>query len=202
MMSSNAPPGAGHGHFEDVRNTIRFSPSRTAWLRVGPGVGDFSRNRLGIKLMRSIGRVRVGVDIASSQLVQRTWLETLRQSRVVVVVDVGAYSPVTGNRARHLRGSTPRDDVGPINRVVANSGPPCCCRGTGEGRAVSGDALPSLGVDAPPNKGSLTSPVKGSASAIRVARLLLTLSSDVMATDNEVMNAFSTGSTSFAILNV
>ena len=74
--------------------------------------------------------------------------------------------------------------------------------GAGEGHAVSGDALPSLGDDAPPDKGSLTSPVKSSAGAIRVARLLLTLFSDVMATDNEVMNAFSTDSSSFAILNV
>ena len=104
--------GQAHGLFEVVRNTIRYSPSRTAWLRVGPVVGDFSRSRLGIKLMRSIQRVSVGVDIASSQLVQRTWLEMFRQSRVVVGVDVGVYSPVTGNRARHLRGNTPRDDVG------------------------------------------------------------------------------------------
>ena len=63
---------------------------------------------------------------------QRTRLETFRQSRVVVVVDVvvviavvvGAYSPVTGSRARQLRGSTPRYEVGPINPVVAHSGPP------------------------------------------------------------------------------
>ena len=38
--------------------------------------------------MRSIWRVRVGVAIWLSQLVQRTRLETFRQSRVVVVVDV------------------------------------------------------------------------------------------------------------------
>ena len=117
--------GQAHGLFEGVRNTTRFFPSRTDRLRVGPGVGDFNRNRLGIKLMRSIRRVRVGLNIESSQLVQRTWLETFRQSRVVVVVDVGVYSPVTGNRACHLRRSTPRDDVGPINPVVAHSGPPC-----------------------------------------------------------------------------
>ena len=64
---------------------------------------------------------------------QRTRLETFRQSREVFVVDVvvvrrvvfvGAYSPVTGNRARLLRGSTPRDDVGPMNPDVAYSGPP------------------------------------------------------------------------------
>ena len=66
-------------------------------------------------------------------MVQRTRLKTFRQSRVVVVVDVvvvvvvvfvGAYSFVTGNRARQLHGSTPRDDVGPMDPVVAHSGPP------------------------------------------------------------------------------
>ena len=68
-----------------------------------------------------IRRVRVGVETSLSQLVQRTRLEAFRRSRVVVIIDVvvvivvvfvGAYSPVTGNRARQLRGSTPRDDVG------------------------------------------------------------------------------------------
>ena len=44
-------------------DTLRFSHSRTAQLRVDPGVGDFSRNRLGIKLIRSIWRVRVGAAI-------------------------------------------------------------------------------------------------------------------------------------------
>ena len=67
---------------------------------------------------------------------QRTRLETLLHSRVVVRVDVvavivvvfvGAYSPVTGNRARQLYGSMPRDDVGPMDPVVAHSGPPSCC---------------------------------------------------------------------------
>ena len=38
-------------------------------------------------------------------------------------------------------------------------------------------------------------------STIRVTRLLLTLSSDIMAVDDEAMKAFSTGSSSFAILN-
>ena len=75
-----------------------------------------------------VRRVRVGVGTYLSQLVQRTRLETFHQSRVVVVVDVGIvvvvifdgpYSHVTGNRARQLRGSTPRDDLGPINPVVA-----------------------------------------------------------------------------------
>ena len=82
--------------------------------------------------MRSIRRVRVGVETQLLQLVQCTRLKTFRQSRVVVVVDVvvvgvvvlGAYSPVTGNRARQLRGSTPRDDVGPISPVFAHSRPP------------------------------------------------------------------------------
>ena len=46
---------------------------------------------------------------------------------VVVVVVVGAYSAVTGNRARQLHGSTPRDEVGPMNPIVSDSGPPSCC---------------------------------------------------------------------------
>ena len=41
---------------------VRFTLSRAARLRLGPGVGDFSRNRLGIKLMRSIRRVRVRIE--------------------------------------------------------------------------------------------------------------------------------------------
>ena len=64
------------------------------------------------------------------------------------------------------------------------------------------DALSDKGVDAPPDKGSRTSPGKDSADAIKVARLLLPLSSDVTATDDEAMRAFSTGSSSFAIPNV
>ena len=95
--------------------------------------------------------------------------------------------------------------------------------GAGEGRAVSGDALPPLGVDAPPDKGvdappdkgvdappdksfdappdkgSRTSPGKEPAGAIRMAKLLLALSSDVTATDDEAKRAFSTGSSSFAL---
>ena len=83
-----------------------------------------------------IRRVRVGVETWLSQIVQRTRPETFHQSRVVVIVDVvvvvavvyvGAYSPVTGNRTRQLRGSTPRDDVGPMNPVVVYSGPRFCC---------------------------------------------------------------------------
>ena len=165
---------------------------------------------------------------------QRTRLETFRQSRVVVIVDVvvvvvvifdGVYSPVTGYRARQLRGSTPRDDAGPMNPIVTYSAPSSCCsrHGDGEGRAVSGDALtplsvdalpdkgvdtppdkgvdtpPDKGVDTPPDKGSRTSPGKDSAGAIRVARLLLALSSDVTATDDEAMKTFSTGSSSFTL---
>ena len=123
---------------------------------------------------------------------------------VVVVVFVGAYSPVTGNHARQLHGSTPRGDVGPRNPVVAYSGSPFCCSRHGGRRksAVLGDALPPLGVDAPLDKDSPSSPGKGSAGAIRVARLLLTLSSDVKATDDEATRAFSIGSSLFAIPNV
>ena len=62
--------------------------------------------------------------------------------------------------------------------------------------------LPDKGVDAPPDKGSRTSPGKDSAGAIRVARLVLALSLDVTATDDEVVRAFSTGSSSFAIPNI
>ena len=69
----------------------------------------------------------------------------------------------------------------------------------GEGRTVLVDALPPLGVDAPPDKGSRTSPGKDSAGAIRMARLLLALSSNVMATDDEAMRVFSAGSSSFAL---
>ena len=66
---------------------------------------------------------------------QHTRLETFHQSRVVVVVVVmvvvgggggsegvvRAYFPMTGNRG------TPRDEVGPMNTVVAHSGPLSCC---------------------------------------------------------------------------
>ena len=166
---------------------------------------------------------------------QRTRLETFSQSRVVVVVVfVGAYCPVMGNRARQLRGSTPRDDVGPMNPVVVYSGPLSCCSrhgGQRRSRCLGGaltplgvdappdkgvdalpdkgvDAFPDKGVDAPPDKGvgappdkgadtppnegvgtpfdkgSRTSSGKDSAGAIRMARLLLALSSDVTATDD------------------
>ena len=73
--------------------------------------------------------------------------------------------------------------------------------GTGavEGRAVLGDALIPLGVGAPPGKGSRTSPGEDSAGAIRMARLLLALSSDVTAHNDEAMRAFSTGSSSFTL---
>ena len=64
------------------------------------------------------------------------------------------------------------------------------------------DALPDKGVDAHPDKGSRTSPGKDSAGAIRVARLLLALSLDVMATDDEATRAFSTDFSSFAIPHV
>ena len=149
---------------------------------------------------------------------QRTRPGTFSQSRVVVLVDVavvvvvvsvGAYSPVTGNRSCQLRGRTPCDDVGPMNPVVAYSGPvlAVASTGAGEGRAVSGDAFTPLGVGAPPDKGvdalpgigSRTSPGKDSAGAIRVARLLLVLSSDVTATDDEAMRSFSTSSSSFTL---
>ena len=62
--------------------------------------------------------------------------------------------------------------------------------------------LTPLGGDAPPDKSSRNSPGKDSAGAIRVARLLLALSSAVTATGDEAMRAFSTGSSSFAIPNV
>ena len=77
-----------------------------------------------------VRRVRAGVDAQLSQLVPRIRLETFRQSRGVVVVDVvvvvvvvfvGTYSPVTGNRARQVNGSTPLDDVRPMDPVVRHS---------------------------------------------------------------------------------
>ena len=178
----------------------------------------FRQSRVVVIVDVVVWRVRVCGEIHLSQLVQRTRLETFRQSRVVVIVDVvvvvvvifvGAYSPVTGYRARQLRGSTPRDDAGPMNLVVAYSGPVLAVAGagTGEGCAVSGDAPTPLGVGAPPDKGVDASPGKGSrtslgkdsAGAIRMARLLLALSSDVTATDDEAMRAFSTGSSSFTL---
>ena len=64
------------------------------------------------------------------------------------------------------------------------------------------DAPPNKGIDAPPDKGSRTSPGKDSAGAIRIARLLLALSSDVTATKDGAMTAFSTGSSSFTIPNI
>ena len=80
-----------------------------------------------MKLMRRIRRVRVGVETQLSQLVQGTRLEAFRQSRVVVVVVVvvvvEAYSFITGNRVRQLRGRMSHDDVGPMNPVVEQSGP-------------------------------------------------------------------------------
>ena len=42
-------------------------------------------------------------------------------------VVVGSYSPVAGNCARGLCGSTPRDDVGLKNPNVAQRGPPSGC---------------------------------------------------------------------------
>ena len=74
--------------------------------------------------------------------------------------------------------------------------------GAGEGRAVLDDALPPLGVDSPSDLRSRTSPGKDYADTIRVARLLLTLSSDGTVTDDEATRVFSTGSSSFAIPNV
>ena len=83
---------------------------------------------------------------------QRTRLETLRQRRVVVVVDVvvvvvvifvGAYSLVTANRACQLRGSTPRDDAGPMNPALRIVPPLLDLAGMGAGEN------PSVFCDAP-----------------------------------------------------
>ena len=52
------------------------------------------------------------------------------------------------------------------------------------------DAPPDKGVDASPDKDSRTSPGKDSAGAVRMARLLLALSLDLMVTDDEDMRAF------------
>ena len=83
---------------------------------------------------------------------------------MVVVVD--AYSPVTSSHARRLRSSTLRDDAGPRNHVAAHSDSRSRCSGHGGRRntPVSGDALPSLGGDAPHDKDSRASPGKGYAS--------------------------------------
>ena len=52
-----------------------------------------------------------------------------------------------------------------MNTVVAHSDPLLAVAGTrtGEGRAIPYDASPPLGVDAPPDKGSLTAPGKSPA---------------------------------------
>ena len=54
--------GKTHGLLDGVRATVRFSPYRTARLSIGPGIGDFSSDRLGIKLMSSIQCICVGVE--------------------------------------------------------------------------------------------------------------------------------------------
>ena len=94
---------------------------------------------------------------------QRTWLESFRQSRAVVFVVVGAYSFVICDRTRQLRCSTSRDDAGSMNFIDAHSGPLLTVAGTeaGESPPVSGDAPLPLGGDTPPDKGSLTAPGKG-----------------------------------------
>ena len=110
-------------------------------------------------------------------------METFNQSRVVVVVVavavvvdvavvvvviyvvgviIGEYSPVTGNRARRLRGRTSRHDVGPRNPVVAHNGPLLAVAGTGAGEnpPVSADAPHPLGGDALPDEDSPAAPGK------------------------------------------
>ena len=69
-----------------------------------------------------------------------------------------------GNLARQLRGSTPRGDVGSMN-PVAHNGPPSCCSWHRDRQKslCFGRRCPPLGVDASPDKGSLTAPGKGSA---------------------------------------
>ena len=46
-----------------VQDAVRLSPSRTARLSIGQGVGNFSSSSLSIKLMPSTRRVYVGVEI-------------------------------------------------------------------------------------------------------------------------------------------
>ena len=52
-----------HDLLEGVQDTVRISPSRTTRLRVSSGVDDFSSKPVGIRLMRNIWRVSVGVDV-------------------------------------------------------------------------------------------------------------------------------------------
>ena len=96
---------------------------------------------------------------------QRNRLETFRQSYVAIIVVVRTYSPVTGNRARRLHGNTPRDNLGPRNPVVAHSNLSSrCSRHRGRQKSpVWGDATPSIGGDAPSDKGPPAAPGKGSA---------------------------------------
>ena len=84
---------------------------------------------------------------------------------IAVVVVVEAYSPVTGNHARQLCGSTLPDDVRPMKLRMAP--PLLAVVGTGAGKspAVSGDALPPLGGDATPDKGSAGDAAPGEGAA-------------------------------------
>ena len=102
--------------------------------------------------MRSIRRVCGDGNTKLSQLVQRTRLEASCQSRVVVVVDE-AYSPVTGNLARGLRDSMPRDNIGLRILLLRIAVPPLAVDDTGasESPPVLVDVSPPLGGDAPPD---------------------------------------------------
>ena len=91
---------------------------------------------------------------------RRTRLETFRYSCVVVAVDVvvvvvvvvGAYSPATGNRARQLRCSAPRDHGWLLLLRIAVPLLAVGGMGSGESRSVSCDVPSPLGGDAPPDK--------------------------------------------------
>ena len=165
MLPSNALPGGGPGPPSRCSGYGSILLPNSS-LHVGHGVGDFSINHLGIKLMRSIRRIRVGVENILSQFVQRTRLETFRQSRVVVavVIVVGAYSPETDNRASRLlarRVVTLGRETILLDIVV----PLLAVTGTGDGQSspIWGSASPPLGGDAPLDEGSPLAPGKGSA---------------------------------------
>ena len=164
-----------HDLFEGVRDTVRFPPSQTARVRFGYGVGDFNSNRLGINAQYPVcsclcrDLVVTTCALYSARKVPPEpcgCCELLVVVVVVVVVVVGPYSTVTGNGARWFHGSTPRDDVGRSNYVVAHIAVPLfavACTGGGERPPVSGDASPLLGGDAPPDEGSPAAPGKHSA---------------------------------------
>ena len=103
---------------------------------------------------------------------------------MLLIVVVGAYSPVTGNHAYQLHGSTPRGNVGPRNRVVAHRAVLLLAvagTGAGESSPVSGNAPSTLGGDAPPDEGPPAALGKGSAGDVASGKGAASVSSSLLA---------------------